>query len=193
MKTKLKEIYEKHKKIIIALIIFTALILLSFSATILSFYSHEKKSNFASNENLAVSPTPTVTIAATQPRDVDPRATDYDKSLDDLKEILRNNKWIGRGNYNIDEGKEYSFSFGKDNTAVISSPIEKEKVLINMKYVKSVIGKTNTYRIVCDLSFQSGKYITDSILILSLKDKTYELKCEDFPVFQWFKVKENTK
>lgn len=193
MKTKLKEIYEKHKKIIIALIIFSALILLSFGATILSLYGHEKKTGFASNENLSVSPTPTVTISATQSRDIDPRATDYDKSLEDLKNILKNNEWRGRGNYNADEGKEYSFSFGKDNTAVISSPIEKEKVLINMKYVKSVIGKTNTYRIVCDLSFQSGKYITDSILILSLKNETYELKCEDFPVFQWFKAKENKK
>ena len=193
MKTKLKEIYEKHKKIIIALIIFTVLILLSFGSTILSFYNHEKKTDLTSNESLAVSPSPTVTISATQSRDIDPRATDYDKSLDDLKDILINNKWIGRGNYNVDEGKDYTFSFGSDNTAVISSPIEKEKVLINMKYVKSVIGKTNTYRIVCDLSFQSGKYITDSILILSFKEDAYELKCEDFPVFKWFMVKENTK
>ena len=187
-----RKIFHKYKKLIIAVIVFAVIVLISFIATVISVSKHENKANNSTSkavseqiENLST------TITSTTPvRNISPYSTDYDKSLEDIKDVFANNKWRGKGKYNVDEGKDYSFSFGKDDIAVISSPQEKEKVLINMKYVKSVIGKYNTYRIVCDLSFQDGKYITDSTLILTFKESAYELRCDDFPLYQRFCIKE---
>lgn len=187
-----KKIYQKYKKLIIAVIVFAGIVFISFIATVISFSRHENKANNSTSEAVSKqTENLSTTIASTTPtREISPYSNDYDKSLDDIKDVLVINKWRGKGKYNADEGKEYSFSFGNDDIAVISSPQKKEKVLINMKYVKSVIGKYNTYRIVCDLSFQDGKYITDSTLILTFKESSYELRCDDFPLYQRFCIKE---
>lgn len=199
MKTKLREIYKEHKKLFIAVSIFAAVVMMSFVLTIISVSNHERKSNnnlvssSSSDEFVSITPTQSSsTMTNTTPtRDIDTKhSTDYDKSIDDLKEIMKSNKWIGANTIeSIGNEKDYSFSFDKDDVATITSPYEEEKVLINMKYVKSVIGINNTYRIVCDLSFQNGKYITDSILIVVLDNTNgYEIKCEDFPMFKRFEV-----
>ena len=195
----LKKIFEKYKKFIIVFIVFTAIVLTSFIATVISLSERENKTNNLASDtstkqaqSLASNTySSAITETITTPtRDVSPYSNDYDKSLDDIKNILKSNKWRGKGKYNVDEGKEYSFSFDNDDIAVISSPQEKENVLINMKYVKSVNGKYNTYRVICDLSFQDGKYITDSTLIITFKNSSYELRCDDFPLYQRFCIKE---
>lgn len=194
---KFKEIFKKYKKQIIAAIIVAVFILLSFVSTVISLSNHDRKSNDNFNSSFSNEEFPSIsseisskaTIATTTPtRDIDTKhSTDYDKSIDDLKEIMKNNKWIGVDTIDsLGVGKNHSFSFDKDDIATISSQYEEEKVLINMKYVKSVIGINNTYRIVCDLSFQDGKYITDSTLVIVLDKNTYEIKCEDFPIYQRF-------
>lgn len=194
----IKNLFKKHKKKTIAAIVFLTLILFSFVTSIISFSNHKTKtyksfeSSFSTEKNQNLKTT-LATIITTPKRDISPYSTDYDKSIDDIKDILKSNKWRGKGKYNVDEGKEYKFTLGNDDIAVISSPQEKEKVLINMKYVKSVIGKYNTYRIVCDLSFQDGKYITDSTLILTFKADAYELRCDDFPIYNMFCIRSDNK